>query len=109
MLATRQCVRPLVDPLLGRDILGTPVAYDATPDQDDDLQRQGDGGNGVVDPRERAIGRPHQQRQQRKSCSRETDDSCRIHVGDRRFVRYIPGPIRCQGRFGSDADQLIAL
>ena len=59
MLATRQCVRPLVDPLLGRDILGTPVAYDATPDQDDDLQRQGDGGNGVVDPRERAIGRPH--------------------------------------------------
>lgn len=71
MLATRQCVRPLVDPLLGRDILGTPVAYDAAPDQDDDLQRQGDGGNGV---------------------------------GDRRFVRYIPGPIRCQGRFGPDAD-----
>lgn len=69
--AAKQRVRPVVDPLLGRDILGTPVAYDATPDQDDDLQRQGDGGNGVV---------------------------------DRRFVRYIPDLIRCEGRFGPDAD-----
>lgn len=69
--AAKQRVRPVVDPLLGRDILGAAVAYGATPDQDDDLQRQGDGGNGVVDPR---------------------------------FVRYIPGLIRCQGRFGPDAD-----